>query len=74
MLGVVFLFSCGDDDEATTKCMECTSTNPDITIDGGKACEGDTDDDGNKITLADMEAAKEALEALGEGDVTCLIK
>lgn len=70
----VFIFSaCGEDEDATKKCLECTSSNPDITLNGGdnvKVCEGDTDDEGNEVTLSDLEAAKALFEGFGD-DVDC---
>jgi hypothetical protein len=69
LLALVFALSftsCGDDDEPDTVCLVCTSDDPDITVEGDRVCEGDTDPDtGETITRADLDAAKALIEAFG---------
>lgn len=59
----LLVFSCGDDDgDSKVKCLECTSDDPD---EQESVCEGQEDEDGNTVTIEDLEAAKAFLEAFG---------
>ncbi len=66
LIASILFLSCSDD-EKKDKCLSCLGEDT-----GEELCEGLTDpDSGQKVTLADLEAAKLLLESLG---AECIIE